>query len=288
MALIPKTNIATGNTILASDITNIINSLDGTGSYTVIATGSFSGSFTGLANSASYASTASFVITAQTASYVVTAQTASYVTLAQTASYVTTAQTASYVTLAQTASFVTTAQTASYVTLAQTASYVTTAQTASYVTLAQTASFVANAQTASLATNIPFTGITSLPASLSGSNGGGVSAVRPALTAVSYTASIDLITYNGAFFPIDAQAGAVNILLDDLGGSSKIGTEFVFFATDATNDITFSSVTGTTTIICSGSLSTPKIAGTGLAVVAKFIERSGVPYKWAVIGGIKA
>lgn len=212
MALIPKTNIATGNTILASDITNIINSLNETGSYTVIATGSFSGSFTGLANSATSASYAG---------------------------------------------------------------------SSSYSNIAQTASFYGG--------TLPFQNLSSLPASLSGSGGaGGVSAVRPALTAVSYTASIDLITYNGAFFPIDAQAGAVNILLDDLGGSSKIGTEFVFFATDATNDITFSSVTGTTTIICSGSLSDPKIAGTGLAVVAKFIERSGVPYKWAVIGGIKA
>lgn len=212
MALIPKTNIATGNTILASDITNIVNSLDGTGPYTVIATGSFSGSFTGLANSATSASYAG---------------------------------------------------------------------SSSYSNIAKTASFYGG--------TLPFQNLSSLPASLSGSGGaGGVSAVRPALTAVSYTASVDLITYNGAFFPIDAQAGAVNILLDDLGGSSKIGTEFVFFATDATNDITFSSVTGTTTIICSGSLSNPKIAGTGLAVVAKFIERSGVPYKWAVIGGIKA
>jgi len=241
MALIPKTNIATGNTILASDITNIINSLNETGSYTIIATGSFSGSFTGLVTSASYASTASFVITAQTASYVVTAQTASYVTLAQTASYVTTAQTASFV---------------------------TTAKTASYYN-----------------GTLPFQNLSSLPASLSGSNGGGVSAVRPTLTSISYTASIDLITYNGAFFPIDAQAGAVNILLDDLGGSNKIGTEFTFFALDTTNDITFSSVTGTTTIICSGSLSTPKIAGAGISVTAKFIERGGVPYKWALYGG---
>ena len=126
-----------------------------------------------------------------------------------------------------------------------------------------------------------------LPASLSGSNNGGVSGVRPSLTAVSYTASVNLQTYNGAFFPVDAQSAPVNILLDDLGGSTKVGTEFVFFALDATNDITFTSVTGTTTIVCSGSLSAPKIAGTGMAVVAKFIERSGVPYKWALIGAIK-
>ena len=75
MALIPKTNITTGNTILASDITNIINSLNETGSYTVIATGSFTGSFTGLANSASYAISSSYALSgsyARTASYTAT------------------------------------------------------------------------------------------------------------------------------------------------------------------------------------------------------------------------
>ena len=70
MALIPKTNIATGNTILASDITNIINSLNETGSYTVIATGSFTGSFTGLADSASYALSSSY---SRSGSYAVSA-----------------------------------------------------------------------------------------------------------------------------------------------------------------------------------------------------------------------
>ena len=64
MALIPKTNITTGNTIQASDITNIVEALDGTpGSYTVITTGSFTGSFTGaLAGSSSYALTASYAL----------------------------------------------------------------------------------------------------------------------------------------------------------------------------------------------------------------------------------
>ena len=39
MALIPKANITTGNTIQASDITSIVEALDGTpGSYTVIKT----------------------------------------------------------------------------------------------------------------------------------------------------------------------------------------------------------------------------------------------------------
>ena len=56
MALIPITNIVNGNTIQASDITNIIKSLDGTGSYSIVATGSFTGSFVGsLTGTASYA-----------------------------------------------------------------------------------------------------------------------------------------------------------------------------------------------------------------------------------------
>lgn len=47
MAKIPKTGIANASTIQASHITNIIESLDGTGSYDVTATGSFSGSLSG-------------------------------------------------------------------------------------------------------------------------------------------------------------------------------------------------------------------------------------------------
>ena len=48
---IPKTNIINGNTIQTSDITNIIDSLNQTGSYPIIATGSFSGSFNGIISS---------------------------------------------------------------------------------------------------------------------------------------------------------------------------------------------------------------------------------------------
>lgn len=47
MALIPKSGITTGGTIQASHVTNIIESLDGTGSFEIAATGSFSGSFIG-------------------------------------------------------------------------------------------------------------------------------------------------------------------------------------------------------------------------------------------------
>jgi hypothetical protein len=47
MAKIPKSGIANAQTIQASHITNIIEALDGTGSYDVVATGSFTGSFIG-------------------------------------------------------------------------------------------------------------------------------------------------------------------------------------------------------------------------------------------------
>ena len=60
MAFIPKNNITTGNTILSSDITNIIDSLNGTGSYTIDSTGSFSGSFKGTGTFTLVNSTGSF------------------------------------------------------------------------------------------------------------------------------------------------------------------------------------------------------------------------------------
>ena len=47
MALIDKTSIGTGNTIQSEHITRIIDALNESGSYEIIATGSFTGSFTG-------------------------------------------------------------------------------------------------------------------------------------------------------------------------------------------------------------------------------------------------
>lgn len=65
MALINKSNIATGNVIQPQDLLNIVEGLDGTSaSTTIIATGSFSGSFAGLITSASNAVSASFATTA--------------------------------------------------------------------------------------------------------------------------------------------------------------------------------------------------------------------------------
>jgi hypothetical protein len=207
MALIPKSNIATGNTILASDITNIINSLNETGSYTVIATGSFSGSFTGLANSSSYAVSSSYALSG---------------------------------------------------------------------------SHTINAQTASLANNIPFTGITSLPSSLKGYGGfGGISEVKNIITGIGQVVSVSTLT-NGAFYPIDATSGTVTYEADVPGGGTTYGFEITFFAVDATQDISFSP-SGSITIICSGSLSTPKLKGTGAKATLKYISLN----TWALFGDIK-
>ena len=65
---IPKTNIVNGNTIQPSDITNIIDSLNQTGSYSVIATGSFSGSFSGIVSSSFRGEVVALSITSGTAS----------------------------------------------------------------------------------------------------------------------------------------------------------------------------------------------------------------------------
>ena len=68
MATISRTGIAGGSTISPTHITNIIDALDGSSSTTtVVASGSFSGSLTGnatSATSASYATTASYVANA--------------------------------------------------------------------------------------------------------------------------------------------------------------------------------------------------------------------------------
>jgi hypothetical protein len=59
MAVINKTGITNGGTIQAEHITRAIDALSSIGTDTIIATGSFSGSLTGLATSASFAVSAS-------------------------------------------------------------------------------------------------------------------------------------------------------------------------------------------------------------------------------------
>ncbi len=57
MAIINKTGITNGGTIQAEHVTRAIDALSGIGTDTIIATGSFSGSFTGLASRAATIST---------------------------------------------------------------------------------------------------------------------------------------------------------------------------------------------------------------------------------------
>lgn len=62
MALLNKSGIINGNTILPAHVTNVYDALNGTGSYDVVATGSFTGSFVGnLTGTATFSNTASFV-----------------------------------------------------------------------------------------------------------------------------------------------------------------------------------------------------------------------------------
>jgi hypothetical protein len=75
MAIINKTGITNGNTIQAEHVTRAIDALSGGSTDTVVATGSFSGSFTGIGAgvtgivSASYATSASQAVTASYVSY---------------------------------------------------------------------------------------------------------------------------------------------------------------------------------------------------------------------------
>ena len=74
MATISRTGIAGGGTISPAHITNIIDALDGTSATTtVVASGSFSGSLTGHATTATTATTASYVLQAVSSSFATTA-----------------------------------------------------------------------------------------------------------------------------------------------------------------------------------------------------------------------
>lgn len=77
MAILNKTGITTGGTIQAEHVTRTIDALTGVSTDTIIATGSFSGSFTGpLTGTASFATTSSRAVSssfATTASYALNA-----------------------------------------------------------------------------------------------------------------------------------------------------------------------------------------------------------------------
>ena len=65
MALLNKTGITNGGTIQAEHVTRTIDALTGVSTDTIIATGSFTGSFIGaLTGTASFATTASFALNA--------------------------------------------------------------------------------------------------------------------------------------------------------------------------------------------------------------------------------
>lgn len=92
MATIPKSNVANGNTIQATDIKNIIDALDGTTARDIIMTGSLNLTGSIVTGSISNASTASI---ANTASYwsgsIVNALSSSYSTNSKSSSYSTVA-----------------------------------------------------------------------------------------------------------------------------------------------------------------------------------------------------
>lgn len=197
MATISRSGIAAASTISATHITNIIDALDGVGVTTIVATGSFSGSFkgnlTGVATSATSATTAT------------------------------------------------------------------------------SASFATNAQ------NIPFTGITSLPAGIGFS---GVASIDVTDITGSVTAS-NLV--NGTFYILGSTTNSMSILLDSAGGMQK-GTEFTFFASSLDYSASFTTGSPAESIISeNGFLS---VYGTGSAVTAKLINTG--PVTWALIGSLKA
>jgi hypothetical protein len=101
MAILPKSGITNGGTIQASHITNIVESLDGTGSYTIAATGSFTGSLVGsLTGTGSYANQAlssSYTLTASLSANATSASFATTASLSANATSASFATTASYV-----------------------------------------------------------------------------------------------------------------------------------------------------------------------------------------------
>lgn len=153
--------------------------------------------------------------------------------------------------------------------------------TGSLMGTASWAANATNATTAGTANSVAFSSVTSLPSSLNGYGGsGGVSEVKSTVTG---PASINVSTLtNGAFYPINANAGTVTYTVNVPGGGTTYGFEVTFFAIDATQDITFSP-SASVSIVCSGSLANPKLSGTGAAAVLKYISSN----TWALIGSIK-
>jgi hypothetical protein len=262
----------TGSLAITQNITaaSFTGSLFGTASFV---TGSiFTNSNS--AASASYASTASYVLTAQTASYVVTAQTASYVLNAISASYATLAQTsntASYVVTAQTASYVLNAISASYATLAQTsntASYVVTAQTASYVLNAISASFATSATSATTATTASYAQTLTIQSTLTD-----FYAVTPSTNAgVNNLFTKNTGSYTSAFGKYTAYSGSnsrAGEFMTSWNGTTTTYTDIATTDIGSTSTITFTSAIVTGQIQINTGASTP--SGWQVKMLATFI-----------------
>ena len=252
MATISTSGIATGATISATHITNIISALDGTSAATVVATGSFSGSLTGVASTATAATLAAKASTLASNGGNGTAMTFDSTGLYGQPIYLWGGNNGTAFNL----------------------------YNPIYFTL-PTASHALTALTTTNASIVPYSGITGLPAGISVN---GVATVG-ALELDYQTPNSASVLVNGTFYQVSGQGGggaAVGILLD--AGAIVTGTEFTFFATNVDNPIIFRTGSGADTIISeNGYLS---MYGTGSAVTAKLISTS--PVVWALIGSLKA
>jgi len=255
MGTISTSGIAPGSTISATHILNITDALNGSGSTTtIIATGSFSGSFRGnLTGTASLATKASTLVSGN-------GPTMTFYTAGNIGSptYVIGGDSATTFNLYATSALI--------------------------VASATSASYVANAASATNATNasnVPYSGISSKPAGISAT--GGVSIVDTNISANggAYITSASLLA-SGRFYSVEAKTDPVIILLDNPGATP--GVEFTFFGKEVDYSITFVSSSNTDKIISeNGYLS---MYGTGSAVTAKLI--SDTPVIWALIGSLKA
>jgi len=256
MGTISTSGIAPGSTISATHILNITDALNGSGSTTtIIATGSFSGSLTGNATTATLATKASTL--SQGGGGGVAMTFASTIPGGQP-TYVWGTNDAVNVAIYNPSVF--------------------------SVASATSASYVANAASATNATNasnVPYSGISSKPAGISAT--GGVSLVDTSISAngSAYITSASLLA-SGRFYSVEAVTHPVTILLDYPGATP--GVEFTFFGKDVNYSITFVSSSNADKIISeNGYLS---MYGTGSAVTAKLI--SDTPVIWALIGSLKA
>jgi hypothetical protein len=198
MAIINKTGITTGGTIDAEHVTRAIDALSGGSTDTVIATGSFNGSLTG---------------TATTASYVLNAVSSSFAT---TASFATSASRAVSSSFATTASFATSTSMAVSSSFATTASFATSASRAVSSSFATTASFALNA---GAGTGFPFTGSARITGSLgvtgSASFTGSLNVVNSfaasssylEVTAQNFLINADSVTVGSGIFGADVTFG---------------------------------------------------------------------------------